>query len=222
MKQRLASNLLLSAAVIVLSDVAGVSRALADPSHNTSAVIPATCTDGEEVLLNFGTLTNRSHQAFVIASSGAVAANSIYVIDYLAFTNSAGTTVIFDTAEGLGDQPLVACTSTFLSGATVTARGFFTSRGAVPAVKTSSSRLLCKSYGGSLQAGPDEVLGLTNPVIWVCNDVPSTFDVDAFIDRLNALAIGCLADGGIAVYGTLTSDGVNPVAEMDTTCYGPP
>jgi hypothetical protein len=199
-----------------------VSPAIADPSHNTSAVILAGCDHGEQVLLNFGTVTNRSHQAFVIASSGAVAANSIYVIDYLAFTDTAGTSVIFDTAEGLRNQDLVACTATLFSGAIVTARGFFTSRGAVPAVKTSSSRLLCKSYGGSLQAGPDEVVALTNPVIWVCNDLPSTFDFDAFLDRLNALAIDCLADGGIVVYGTLFSNGVDPVADMDSTCYGPP
>jgi hypothetical protein len=218
MKLRLAGHVLLSAAVIVLSNVAGVSRAIADPGHNTSAVILAGCDNGERVLLNLGTLTNRSHQAFVVASSGAVAVNSIYVMDYLAFTDSAGTSVIFETGQGLQDQRLVTCTVTFSSGS-MTARGFFTSRGAVPAVRTSSSRLLCKSYGGLLQDGPDEVLALANPVIWVCNDLPSPFDVDAFFDKLNALAIGCVADGGIGVYGTLFSDR-GPVAELDSTCYG--
>jgi len=220
MKLRLSGRVLFSAAVIILSNVAGVSRSIADPSHNTSAVILAGCDNGERILLNFGTLTNRSHQAFVIASSGAVDVNSIYVIDYLAFSDSAGTSVIFDTAHGLQDQGLVTCTVTFSSGTILTERGFFTSRGAVPVVMASSPRLLCKSYGGLLQDGPDEVLALTNPVIWVCNDLPSSLDTDAFFDKLNALAIDCSADGGIAVYGTLTSNG-GPVAELDSTCYGP-
>jgi hypothetical protein len=203
-------------------DMVFASASRADPSHNTSAVALAFCDNGEEVLLNFGTVTNRSHQSFVLASSGSgtISADSIYVVQYLAFTDSTGTSVVFDTAPGLKSQNAVTCTS-YLTNVIVTARGFFTPSGTVPSVKTTSSRLLCESYGGKLESAPDEVLGSTNPVIWVCNDFPVPFD-ETFFNKLYALAIGCLADGGVVVYGTVTQDGAGSVVGvMDTTCYGP-
>jgi hypothetical protein len=71
-------------------------------------------------VVSLGTVTNRSHQAFVVDSS------SILVTKYLAFTDATGTQVLFDTARGLSG--LVICTGDAGGGFTVTARGFFTPR----------------------------------------------------------------------------------------------
>ncbi len=205
---------------IVSIDMAFASAASADPTHNTSAVALALCDNNEEVLLNFGTVTNRSHQAFVLASSGTISSNSIYVIQYLAFTDSTGTSVIFDTAPGSTSRNPVTCTIN-LGDAIATARGLFTPSGTVPPVKTTSSRLLCESYGGKLEAGPDLILALTNPVIWVCNDFPVPLDESSFFNKLNALAIDCVADGGVVLYGTATYTG-GAFSVMNSSCYGPP
>jgi hypothetical protein len=206
-------------AVLVLVLVAFVPSASADPSHNTASAVQADCDNGEVVLLNFGTVTNRSHQAFVITSNGTISTTSIYVINSLAFADSTGTTVIFDTAPGLRAQDLVTCTAVLPSGTIVTTRGFFTNRRAAPAVKT-SSRQLCRSYGGTLRAGPDQIGALTNPVLWVCNDFPFVFSGNAFEIKLNALGATCVADGGSVLYAFAVVEGSGP-GEMDTTCYGP-
>jgi hypothetical protein len=203
-------------AALALSLWAFASPANADPSHNTAALVLAQCDNGQAVLLNFGTLTNRSHQAFVITSSGTVSTTSIYKIRYFAVA----TAVIFDTSPGLANQELVTCTARTPSGATITTRGFFTSRGVVPVAKT-SSRLLCKSYGGRFATGPDQIGALANPVLWVCNDFPVADDPDSFFNKLSALATDCLADGGSALYAVAEFIGVGPQGAMDTTCYAP-
>ena len=54
--------------------------------------IALTCDNSTAVVVNPGTLTNRSHEGFVIGWT------SIFVIKYLAFTDSSVTLVFFDTA----------------------------------------------------------------------------------------------------------------------------
>ena len=206
-------------AVLVLALVALVPSASADPSHNTASAVLADCDNGELVLLSLGTVTNRSHQAFVITSNRTISTRSIYVIDYLAFTRPTGTTVIFETARGLRAQDLVTCTALLPSGAILTARGFFTDRRAAQAVRT-SSRQLCRTYGGTLRLGPDQIGALPNPVVWVCNDFPIDFAGNAFEIKLNALGAVCIADGGSVLYAFAVVEGSGP-GEMDTTCYGP-
>jgi hypothetical protein len=115
-------------AALVLSGVALVSTASADPSHNIGSPETLTCNNGQTVLVNPGTVTNNSHEGFVISSSGTISSTSIDVINYLAFTDSTGTTVIFDTAPGLTAQGLVTCTTDLGGGVTLTLRGFFTPR----------------------------------------------------------------------------------------------
>jgi hypothetical protein len=100
----------------------------ADPSHNVSPPLTFTCADGQSVVINPGTVTNRSHQAFVIRSDGTISSTSIFVIKYLALSDSTGTLVLFDTAPGLSSQGLVTCTTALGAGLTLTARGYFTPR----------------------------------------------------------------------------------------------
>lgn len=114
---------------LVLGGVALVSAASADPSHNIQEPATLSCNNGQTVVINPGTVTNRSHQAFVISSSGSISSTSIYVVSFLAFTDITGTAVIFDTAPGLTPQGLVTCTGDVGGGFTLTARGFFTPRG---------------------------------------------------------------------------------------------
>ena len=114
---------------LVLGGSALVSAASADPSHNIQSPIALTCDNGLTVVVNPGTVTNRSHVAYVISSNGSISSTSISVANYLAFTDSTGTVVIFDTAPGLTSQGLVTCTADVGGGATLTVRGFFTPRG---------------------------------------------------------------------------------------------
>jgi hypothetical protein len=79
-------------------------------------------------VVNPGTVTNQSHQAFVISSNGTISPTSILVVNYLAVSDSTGTFVIFDTAPGLTGQGLVTCTADLGGGLTLTVRGFFTPR----------------------------------------------------------------------------------------------
>jgi hypothetical protein len=191
------------------------ASAAADPTHNTAGAVLAACDNGQEVLLNFGTQTNHSHQTFVIGSSGSISASSIYVVKYLAFTGPAGTTVAFDTEGGV--ESLVTCEAS-LFDITITSRGFFTSRGVAPPVKT--SRQLCFVYGGAFGSAPDEVGALSDPVLWVCNDITIPFDVDSFQNRLQALGADCAADGGAVVEATALSVGTVE-GTMEATCYAP-
>jgi hypothetical protein len=114
----------LAAVLIVLAmSVAATiyaAAASADPSHNIQDPVNLTCSDGTSFVVSPGTVTNRSHQAFVVDSS------SILVAKYLAFTDASGTEVFFDTARGLND--LVTCTGDAGGGFTITVRGFFTPR----------------------------------------------------------------------------------------------
>ena len=49
-------------------------------------------------------------------------------MNYLAFSNSTDTFVIFDTAPGLTAQGLVTCSGDAGGGFTITVRGFLTPR----------------------------------------------------------------------------------------------
>jgi hypothetical protein len=109
--------------------MAFVSAASADPSHNIQSPITLACDNGQTVVVNPGTETNRSHVAFVLSSSGTISSTSISVANYLAITDSTGTVVIFDTGSGLTAQGLVTCTADLGGGVTLTVRGFFTPRG---------------------------------------------------------------------------------------------
>jgi len=108
--------------VLAMSVAATVyaAAASADPSHNIQDPTTLTCSDGTSFVVSPGTVTNRSHQAFVVDSS------SILVTKYLAFTDATGTQVFFDTARGL--RNLVTCTGDAGGGFTITVRGFFTPR----------------------------------------------------------------------------------------------
>ena len=114
----------LAAVLLVLAmSVAAIiyaTAALADPSHNIQDPTTLTCSDGTSFVVSPGTVTNRSHQGFVVDSS------SILVVKYLAFTDASGTQVFFDTAQGLNG--LVTCTGDAGGGFTITVRGFFTPR----------------------------------------------------------------------------------------------
>jgi hypothetical protein len=113
------------AALLVATTIAAAAAAApagADPSHNIAEPTLLTCSDGTSVLVNPGTVTNQSHQAFVIGSS------SIMVVNRLAFTNGPDTFVIFDTAPGLNSQGLVTCSGDAGGGFTIMTRGFFTPR----------------------------------------------------------------------------------------------
>ena len=202
---------------LVLGGAGLVPTAAADPSPYTGGLVLAFCDNGQDVMVNFGTPTNRSHQLFVLTSSGTVSTTSIYVVKYLAVTSDSGTTVIYDTASGLND--LVTCAAPLgSSGLVVSTRGFFTSRGVIPPVKT-TSRLLCISYGGTFAGGPDLIAALNDPVTWVCNDFPVANDNVSFYNKLDALGIACVADGGETVFVTATFSG-SPAGVMDATCYG--
>ena len=74
---------------------------------------------GQTVVVNTGTLTNASHQSFVVTST------SIFVINYFAVTIGSDTFVLIDAAPGLNRQSLVTCTTT-VQGESVLLRGFFT------------------------------------------------------------------------------------------------
>ena len=115
-------------AAAVLGGAVFVSAAAADPSHNVQAPETLTCDNGQKVVVNPGTVTNRSHQAFVISSDGSISPTSVFAAKSLAITDPTGTFVLFDTAPGLQRQGLVSCTAELGGGATLTATGFFTPR----------------------------------------------------------------------------------------------
>jgi hypothetical protein len=107
------------ALVAVVAATAAPTAALADPSGpNVQENWTLTC-GGQTVVTNSGTVTNASHQAFVVGST------SIFVINYFAVTIGTDTFVLVDAAPGLNQQSLVTCTTT-VRGESVLLRGFFT------------------------------------------------------------------------------------------------
>ena len=95
------------------------SAASADPSHNIQSPQTLRCTNNRTVVINPGTVTNRSHEGFV-------GTNEILVVNYVAFTDATGTFVIVDNPQALHGQTLVTCTGDVGGGTTLTVRGFFT------------------------------------------------------------------------------------------------
>jgi hypothetical protein len=94
------------------------STATADPSGpNVQGDATYTC-DGQQVVMNGGTLTNSSHQVFVVGSPSIFVAQSAVVE-----TPDGETIVFFDTAPGISDS--ITCVTT-IDGFTLTVRGFFT------------------------------------------------------------------------------------------------
>ncbi len=114
----------LLAVLIVLTVAAAATifttAAVADPSHNIQDPLTLTCDNNTTVVVSPGTLPNRSHQAFDVNST------SIFVANYLAFTDVSGTIVIFDTARGL--TGLITCSGDAGGGFTITVGGFLTPR----------------------------------------------------------------------------------------------
>ena len=96
------------------------SPAGADPSGpNVQDNVTYTC-NGKEVVMNGGTLTNASHQAFVVGSK------SIFVIQSAVVSTPEGETVVFfDTAPGIRNR--ITCAAT-VDNFTLTLQGFFTPR----------------------------------------------------------------------------------------------
>jgi hypothetical protein len=107
--------------VAILATAAALSAgALADPSHNIQTPQKLTCSNGTPVVVNPGTLTNMSHEGFVVGS------NSIFVVNYVAFTDATGTLVVLNSPQALQGKTLVTCTGDVGGGTTITVRGFFT------------------------------------------------------------------------------------------------
>ena len=94
--------------------------ALADPSHNILDPQILNCDNNTTVVVNPGTVTNHSHMGFVVNST------SVFVLSYLAFTDSTGTLVFFDTAHGR--QNLIGCSGDAGGGFTINVNGFITPR----------------------------------------------------------------------------------------------
>jgi hypothetical protein len=111
----------LIALVSAVAALALPTAAAADPSGpNVQQNIVASCSNGQTVVINGGTLTNQSHQSFVVGSP------SIFVLNYLSATVDGATYVLFDTAPGLSGD-LVTCTGTY-GPYLLEVRGFFTPR----------------------------------------------------------------------------------------------
>jgi hypothetical protein len=109
----------LSTAALALACVLP-SVAVADPSGpNVQQNILVSCDNGKTFVGNGGTLTNHSHQAFVVDST------SIFVLSYLAYSDNGVKTVLFDTAPGR--TGLVTCTWMY-GPYPIEARGLFTPR----------------------------------------------------------------------------------------------
>lgn len=114
------------ALAVLAAAMAYTTAASADPSHNVNAPLTFSCDNGQSVVINPGTVTNQSRQAFVISSDGTVNSTSIFVFNYLALSDSSGTLVLINAAPGLTSQGLVTCTTELGGGITLTAKGFFT------------------------------------------------------------------------------------------------
>jgi hypothetical protein len=108
--------LVLLAAVLALPAVA-----TADPNGpNVQPSLTIQCSNGESYLMNGGTTTNRSHEAFAVNST------SIFVSQSFVFTVNGENFVAYDDAFGL--KNLITCTGDFGGGVTFTTTGFLTPR----------------------------------------------------------------------------------------------
>ena|SRR5215218_6625530 len=116
------------AVALLIATLAYASAASADPSHNVNSPLTFVCDNGESVLINPGTVTNQSRQAFVISSDGTISETSILVINYLAISDGTDTLVLLNSAPGLTPQGLVTCTTDLGGGIQYIVRGFFTPR----------------------------------------------------------------------------------------------
>jgi len=111
---------------LLLVTLTFAAAASADPTHNVNAPFTMSCDDGQSVVVNPGTVTNQSRQAFVVSSDGTISSTSILVINYLALSDGTDNLVLFDSAPGLTPQGLVTCTTDIGGGVTLVVRGFFT------------------------------------------------------------------------------------------------
>jgi hypothetical protein len=108
--------LVLTAAAL---DVPGV--AIADPSGpNAQPYLTIQCSNGDSYLMNGGTATNQSHEAFAVNST------SIFVSQSFVFHVNGQDIVAYDNASGLTN--LITCTGDFGGGITFTTTGFLTPR----------------------------------------------------------------------------------------------
>jgi hypothetical protein len=114
---------------IAAAALAVAGGAAADPSHNIQGFLTIHCDNGKSYVVNTGTLTNQSHQAFIANGTG------IFKSTYLAFTDGTETVVLFETSPGLEAQGgLLTCTGDLaeldpsFEGLTLITRGFITPR----------------------------------------------------------------------------------------------
>ena len=107
--------------VLTVGALAAPAVATADPNGpNAQPYITIQCSNGESYLMNGGTTTNRSHEAFAVNST------SIFVSQSFVFTVNGQDIVAYDNASGLRD--LITCTGDFGGGVTFTTTGFLTPR----------------------------------------------------------------------------------------------
>jgi hypothetical protein len=107
-----------------IAALALVGAAAADPSGpNVQSPVTIRCDNGKSYLVSPGTITNQSHEAFLVNGTG------IFKSTYLAFTDPTGTFVLFETSPGLeAHGRLLTCTADLGGGVTLTTRGFITPR----------------------------------------------------------------------------------------------
>ena len=112
-------QIVLFVALAALLAAPGIARA--DPNGpNVQPYLTIECSNGESYLMNGGTETNRSHEAFAVNST------SIFVSQSFVFTVNGQNLVAYDNASGLTE--LITCTGDFGGGVTFTTTGFLTPR----------------------------------------------------------------------------------------------
>jgi hypothetical protein len=114
-------KLLLTVSLMAFLSFGLPSALMADPGGpNLQLPVLLTCSDGRQVNVTPGTLTNRGRVAWDLNST------SVLVTAYLAFDDGTGPVVIFDSKRGLTN--LITCTGDTGVGFTVIVKGFFTPR----------------------------------------------------------------------------------------------
>jgi hypothetical protein len=107
--------------VILAAVLAVPAVATADPNGpNVQPYLTIHCSNGQSYLMNGGTETNQSHEAFAVNST------SIFVSQSFVFTVNGQNFVAYDHASGL--RNLITCTGDFGGGVTFTTTGFLTPR----------------------------------------------------------------------------------------------
>ena len=107
--------------VAVTAVLAVPTIAIADPNGpNVQPYITIHCNNGESYLMNGGTATNQSHEAFAVNST------RIFVSQSFVFTVGGQNFVAYDNASGL--RNLITCTGNFGGGVIFTTTGFLTPR----------------------------------------------------------------------------------------------